>query len=57
MTVETKGFVNNNGSLKPETRLEVVNNKELRMEAQLKFVKSNREGVENHFETESGDLD
>ena len=27
------------------------------MEAQLKFVKSNRKGVENYFKTESGGLD
>ena len=27
------------------------------MEAQLKFVKSNRKGVENYFKTESGELD
>lgn len=52
---ETKGFVNNNDTLKPNTRHdEVVNNRQeiLNMEAQRMFVNSDREGlkVENHFE-------
>ena len=45
MPVETKGFVNNRESL--------------RMEAQLKFVNSNKEDLkmENHFEDEGGEFD
>ncbi|KAM4103014.1 hypothetical protein ACJW30_06G047100 [Castanea mollissima] len=60
MPVGTKGFVNNSDSPKTKTRLETVNNREsLRMEAQLKFVNSNKEGLkmENHFEHEGGEFD
>ena len=55
MPIETKGFESNNDSPKMKTQLEIVNNRErLRMEAQLKFVNVNKEGLkmENHFEDE-----
>ena len=55
MPVEIKGFVGNNDSPKTKTQLEIVYNRErLRMEAQLKFVNINKEGLkmENHFEDE-----
>lgn len=55
MPVETKGFVSNNDSPKTKTQFEIVYNRErLRMEAQLKFVNINKEGLkmENHFEDE-----
>ena len=37
----------------------VINRKSLRMEAQLKFVNSNKEGmkIENHFKDEGGEFD
>ncbi|GMY31491.1 autophagy-related protein 18f-like isoform X1 [Fagus crenata] len=49
-----------NDSPKTKSRVEIVNNREsLRMEAQLKFVNSNKEGLkmENHFEDEGGEFD
>ena len=55
MLVEIKGFVSNNDSPETKTQLEIVYNRErLRMEAQLKFVNINKEGLkmENHFEDE-----
>ena len=55
MPVEINGFVRNNDSPKTKTQLEIVYNRErLRMEAQLKFVNVNKEGLkmENHFEDE-----
>lgn len=58
MPIETRGFVNNNGSPKTKTWLGIVNNREsLRMEAEIKFVNSNIEGLkmENHFEDDGGD--
>ncbi|CAK7338346.1 unnamed protein product [Dovyalis caffra] len=58
--VETRGLVNSNGSLKTNNRLEVVNSRESsRMEAQLKFVNNNNEGLkmENHFEDEGDEFD
>jgi hypothetical protein len=60
MPVETRGFVDSNGSPKTNTRLEVVNSRESsRMEAQLKFVNSNNKGlkIENHFEDEGDEFD
>ncbi|OMP04510.1 hypothetical protein COLO4_09563 [Corchorus olitorius] len=60
MPLATTGFVNNSDSPKTRTRLENVNNREsLRMEAQLKFVNSNSEGLkmENHFEDEGDEFD
>jgi hypothetical protein len=58
MPVETRGFVDSNGS--PKTNTEVVNSRESsRMEAQLKFVNSNNKGlkIENHFEDEGDEFD
>ena len=57
---ESDGFVYNNDSPKTKARLEIVNNREsLKMEAQLKFVNSNRAGLkmENHFEDEGCEFD
>ncbi|OIW05967.1 hypothetical protein TanjilG_11654 [Lupinus angustifolius] len=55
---ETKGFVNNNDTLKPKTIHEIVDNKieHLNMEAQLMFVNSDNESLKmkNPFE-EKGD--
>ena len=55
MPADTKGFESNNDSPKMKTRLEIVNIRErLTMEAQLKFVNINKEGLkmENQFEDE-----
>lgn len=60
MPVDNKGFVNTDESPKTKTRLEIVNSKEsLTMDAQLKFVYSNKEGLkmENHSEDEVGEFD
>lgn len=60
MAVGTREFVNSNDSPKTNTRLEIVNNREsLKMEAPLKFVNNNNEGLkmENHFEDEGDEFD
>ena len=57
---ETKGFVNNNDSPRPNNRLECVNNREhLNMEAQLMFVNNDKEGLkmENHLEDKGDEFD
>lgn len=58
---ESKGSVNNNDTLKPNTMHEIVNNRRehLNTEAQLMFVNSDREGlkVEDHFEEEGDEFD
>lgn len=60
MPIETKHFVNTIDSSKVTTLLETVNNREsLRMEAQLKFVNNNIEGLkmENHFDDDCDEVD
>ncbi|KAF4395901.1 hypothetical protein G4B88_028071 [Cannabis sativa] len=58
--VATERFVNTNDISKTTTQLETVNNKEsLRMEAQLKYVNNNIEGLkmENHFDDDCDEVD
>ncbi|KAI4333805.1 hypothetical protein L6164_018567 [Bauhinia variegata] len=60
MPAERKGFVNKNGNLKPNTGLEIVNNKEhSNMEAQLKYVNSHKGSLkmENHSEGKGNEFD
>ncbi|PON61475.1 Breast carcinoma amplified sequence [Parasponia andersonii] len=60
MPIDTKRFVNTNDSSKTTTQLETVNSIEsLRMEAQLKFVNTNIEGLKvgNHFEDDTDEVD
>ncbi|XP_062077818.1 autophagy-related protein 18f [Humulus lupulus] len=58
--IGTERFVNTNDISKTTTQLETVNNREsLRMEAQLKFVNNNIEGLkmENHFDDDCDEVD
>lgn len=54
LPAEAQGFVNNNNTLKQNTRQEIVNNRreQLNMDAQHMFVYSDRKGLklENHGE-------
>ena len=60
MLLETKGIVNNNDSPIRKTWHEIIDTrKSVRMEAQLNFVNTNKEGqkMNNHFKDDAGELD
>lgn len=58
---ETKGFVNNNNTLKPNTRQEIVNNRRehLNMDVQHVFIYSDRKGLklENHCKEKGNEFE
>lgn len=58
---EAEGLVNNNNTLKPDTRPETLNNRRghIEMDVHHMFVNSDRKGLklENHHEEKEGDFD